>query len=854
MELIEREDQLGILSEYLGDAVAGSGRLVLLGGEAGVGKSALLEHFVEDVSVRVATGGCDGLATPRPLAPLMEIADQLGLERGTSRDELFSAIVGALANQPTVVVIEDVHWADGVTRDFVLFLGRRLARLKILAIVSYRDDEGGADDPLRRMLGEASRFSAARRLTLPRFTPQGVGALIEGSGLDPADVHALTGGNPYFVKEIVASGSLVPTTVRDAIVSRAAVLSRSARRALEVASQLGARFDAMLLADASEGDADGVDECLERRLLHLYGDRIGFSHEIARAAIESELQPVRRIAIHRSVLRALVESGSDDVAALAHHAAGAGDGDAAVRYGIPAAEQASALGAHTEARAQLAIALRYAGRLDDRSRADLLDRLAWECQLIDRVDDALAAREEALSIWERLDDTLGIGVEHRYLSRLRWYNAEDDLAEQHAKRSVEILESLPPTPELARAYGDISGIYMLRSRLEESVEFGTKAIALGEELDAPKVVAHALNNVGSVLTMAGRYEEGMEKLERSLHLSLEGGWPDHVSRARINMASAAHANLELDRAGRLVDEGIAYADDRDLVIFRVCLMGERLEQAMTRGRWDEALADAEDLMARSQTRKISQSTALYAKAAIAVRRGEPDARAHVSAALEVLERSDELQRFALVAGVHAEEAWLRNDADGVRGAVAHVWEIVSERQAPVERGILASWLARVDALDEPLPSVSHPYDLQIEGRWAEAAEEWRRLGVPYQTGCALIETGEAAALTEAYEIFDRLGAKPAAALAAARLRELGERIPRPRRVTTREHPAGLTAREDEILALVAEGNTNSEIAAALFISEKTVEHHVSRVLTKLGASTRRDAARAAKRMGLALQT
>jgi DNA-binding CsgD family transcriptional regulator/tetratricopeptide (TPR) repeat protein len=853
MQLIEREDHLATLSEYLGDAVAGSGRIVLLGGEAGVGKSALVARFVEDAKVRVATGACDGLATPRPLAPVLEIAEQLGLQP-TTRDELFGAVLDALKQEPTIVVVEDIHWADGVTRDFLLYLGRRLGTLPVLAIVSYRDDEGGANDPLRTMLGEASRFAAARRVGLPRFSPQGVGALIEGSGLDAAEVHRLTGGNPYFVMEVVASGSLAPTTVRDAVVSRASALSRPARRALEVASQLGARFDPMLLADASEADAEGVDECLERRLLHTDGDQIGFSHEIARAAIESEIQPVRRIAIHRAILGALENRGDADVPTLAHHAAGAGDGDAVIRYALDAAEQASTMGAHTEARTHLRIALRFAARLDDEARARLLDDLSWECQLTDQMDEAIRARTEALEIWERLEATIGVGVDHRSLSRLYWYKALNEDAVRHAERAIEVLETVPAGAELARAYGEMSGIYMLRQYIEKAIEYGKKAIALGEQTGSGEVVAHALNNVGSAIGCLRDYQEGLAMLERSLALSLEGGWPDHVARAYINIASVAGNRLDLARAERHINEGIAYADDHDLVAHGICLMGARADMALLRGRWDDALADADSLMSRSQTKQISQSCALYTKAAVAVRRGANDARALAVDAFELLSGSDELQRRVPIASVIAEEAWLRGDADGVRDAIALVWDEVVQRGSPSDVGILGSWLARVGALDTRPPAIVHPYDLQIDGRWAEAAEAWRRIDAPYETACALVETGDPSALTEAFETFDGLGAEPAAALVAGRLRALGERVPRGPRTSTRDHPAGLTAREDEILALVADGMTNAEIASALFISEKTVEHHVSRVLMKLDAPTRREAARAAQRLGLALQT
>lgn len=848
MALIERDAHLATLAEYLSDARAGSGRLVLLGGEAGVGKSALVAAFVDTTDARVVTGACDGLATPRPLAPVLEVASQLGIEPGTPRAQLFPTVLDALKEHPTVLAIEDVHWADGATRDFLLYAGRRLANAPVLAIVTYRDDEGGAGDPLRALLGEASRFPASRRMALPRFSPNGVRVLLDGSGLDPDEVHRLTGGNPYFVTEVVASGSLVPTTVRDAVVARAASLSKRARRALEVASQLGARVDPLLLADAAGDDAAGIDECIERRLLQADDGAVAFRHEIARAAIESEIQPVRRVAIHRAILRAWEERGDADLTTLAHHAAAAGDGEAVARYAPAAAREAAALGAHLEASLHLRNAVRYGARLDDADRARLLDELSFACQITDQMHDAFAFREEALAIWERLGDVERQGIAHRALSRLNWYSANGDGAMRHALRAIELLESIPPGRELARAYSDLSGTYMLRQMDEQALTLGRKAIDLGERTGNDEAVAHALNNIGATLGFRDEYEEGRALLEKSLAMSLEHGWPDHAARAYINLACIAWTNGDIERAERYTVDGIRFAEERDLLVHVACLMGTGTELALSRGSWDEAVAQAENLLARSQTRQLTEASGAFTLAAVAVRRGEPDGRARALETYAAMKDNlDELQRTVPMACLLAEEAYLRGDADGVREAIALAWNAVLERGTGQDGGVTMSWLARVGEAPAERPQrIARPYDLQIEGRWAEAAEVWRAMEAPYDMAMALLETGDVDALAEAFEVFDRLGAKPAAAMAASRLRERGARVPRGARATTKAHPNGLTAREGEILDLIGEGLTNAEIAARLFISEKTVEHHVSRVLMKLDVPSRREAARAAR--------
>ncbi|GGK41952.1 hypothetical protein GCM10008955_39680 [Deinococcus malanensis] len=230
--VIERAPFLAELIRLLGEATAGPGRLVFVGGEAGAGKTTLIETFSRDLGerVRVAIGACDPLSTPRPLGPLLDMAGALGgldaLPEGSgSRDELFRALLAKFGGgaPPTVVVFEDVHWADEATIDLLRFLGRRMGASRGLLIATYRDDEVGTRHPLRVLLGDLATLGAVRRMSLPLLPASAVAQLSEGSGLDVVTLHRQTGGNPFFVTEILAAGGeAIPATVRDVVLARAA--------------------------------------------------------------------------------------------------------------------------------------------------------------------------------------------------------------------------------------------------------------------------------------------------------------------------------------------------------------------------------------------------------------------------------------------------------------------------------------------------------------------------------------------------------------------------------------------------------------------------------------------------------
>jgi DNA-binding CsgD family transcriptional regulator/tetratricopeptide (TPR) repeat protein len=819
MALIERDADLAALSELLEETRTGEGSLVLVGGEAGAGKSALVSAFLDEVAVPIAAGSCNGTSTPRPLGPVIEIAAQLEVDVTLARDDLFSGIVSALGQRATVVLIEDMQWIDEASADFLLYAGRRLGRVPTLLLATYRDDEIGSNPVLTRLVGELTRLSATRRLSVSPLTGAGVATMVGGAGLDATEVFHQTAGNAYFVSEMIAARSSRPATVRDVVLARAATLSDSARRALEVAAELGVRCDADVLIAAAGADAPGVDECIERGLLASYCDELGFRHELSRATIADAIPPMRRALVNRQILAALEGRRGVDVSRLAGHAAKAHEADPAYRYGVEAGRRAADLGAHREAADHLRTALQFASSRSALERADLNDRLAVEFMVTDQMDDALVVAEEALSLWEQEGDAVKIGAAHTSLDTICWNLAHGDRARRHAASALEILQPLGPSVELARALASSAAYDMMSGNDDGALKWGRQAIEVAEIVGDARAQSDAINTVGCVLSDSD-LDLGVEHLERALRISLDNGLGHQAGRAYANLGSVLAEDCLYDRADAVLSEGLRYTDDRGLTMRHACLAGVLATSEANRGRWDDALADAQGMLDSAETVAVGRIPALTVIGLVKVRTGDPEGVAILREALRLAERGGEFQRIEPIVRALAEAAWLRGDDDSAREQIAAALAAAPVALDPGQFAELSSWMRRLGGRPKAPASAPPAPTCEIQGRWADAAEAWHGLGRPYDEACALAEVGTVEALTEAFAIFDRA------------------------------NPAGLTTREVEVLRLLADGMTNAEIAAALFISEKTVEHHVSRTLAKLEVSSRREAARAARALDL----
>src|SRR5215469_4924798 len=859
MELLERSLFVDTLSGYAAEARGGNGRLVLVSGESGIGKTALVEAFQAQLhGARWLWGACDGLLTPRPLGPLFDIATQAGgklaqlCRDGASRDQLFEAFLAELDSPVslTVAVIEDVHWADESTIDLLKFAGRRLSRMKALILATYRDDESSGD-ALALLLGDLATQRATRRMGLPPLSDEAVRALVGQHDVDAADLYRVTGGNPFLVCEAIEAGwPAIPPTVRDVVGARLARSEAPVGEALQTAAVIGPSADRELLASVLPGSAALLDDCLRTGLVTADASSLRFRHELVRMAVEEAIAPHRKRELHARLLAALQDTGKADPAVLAHHAEGAADVAAIRRHALDAARRSAALGAHREAAAQYQRALRYADTADLRGLAGLREGLAKEFSLLDRLDEAEAALREALRYRRDLGDNLHVGEDLSMLSDILWQQCRGEESARTVEESLRVLRSLPPGPELAVAQIGVAASMFTAGRQAEAFEGISQALELGKRLGRDDVVCVAQTLTGIFLEDTGR--DGIGSIERSLRLALDAKLDLIASDAYVCLQDCLVNVQRLEEAQRCYGEAMAFCERRELRWPTRCMRGAQADTLLLLGRWDEAADLCHEVLDIPGVSPSNQLYPLRILGTLSARRGEPGAAELLDQAAALAAGIVSPKWLAQVRAARVELLWLSGEFDLACREAAEAYQQALGRADPWKLGALAIWMWRLEDRVDGLAGLPEPYALEIAGDWRGATAAWERLGRTYDAAltrvfCSKEETELRAALA----VLDGLGARATAAAARRQMKALGmTSIPRRPHAATQASPAGLTAREQEVLALLSQGLPDREISRRLFISERTVHHHVSAVLAKIGVSSRTAAAREATRMGI----
>ena len=859
--LLEREAQLAALRDYADESAAGRGRMVLVSGEAGVGKSSLVEAF-EDRSdaARWAWGACDGLSTPRPLGPLLDLAGDLDddLERlsrsGAPREVLFDAVLERLPRRgtedpPVVLVVEDVHWADEATLDLLRFLGRRLRDRRAMVIATYRDDALAPDHELRSAIGELTAQRSTRRIGLLPLSLPGLTALAAGTGVDPDELLELTGGNPYFATEVLHTpAEVLQPSVRDVVLARAATLHERARDVLDTAALLGRRVSPTLLAVVTAAGPADIDEMLVCGIVRSDGEWFAFRHELARLAVDDAIPPHRRVALHRRILDVLVDDGVTDAARLAFHADGAGDAAAARGFAVRAAREAAGLGSHREAVAQYERAVAHADRSSRRELADLLHALGTEAALVDLGERALEAISQAIELRHELGDVLGEGAALSELGGILQRVARGDEGTAALERAVTLLEPLGESDELARALCNLAGNRMMDNLDEDAVALADRAIDLAERRDLPDVLSDALNSRGCSVNALGL--PGLLEIERAVAVALDHGLGPQAGRAFSNLHELLLDDLRFDDADRVFLEGSEYCDRLDLAFWGWCLRRERCDALELTGRWPEAFELCDEVLG-SQLSVWNRIQALETWVLLRARRGDANVWPALDGVRDDVRGIGEPQYLVPNAVARAEVHWLDGDEASARAELQAVLQY-EHRLSPGDAGPLAVWARRLLGIElSLLAPLRPPFHAEVDGRLHDAVAAWDALGCPYEAALVLAWSDDEADLRDAVARLDRLGAVAAITAVRRRMRALGIRsIPVGSRTATRANAAGLTRREQEVLELLAESLSNEEIADRLVLSVRTVEHHVSSVLAKLAVASRQEAVEAARATGL----
>lgn len=830
--------------------------------------------------------------------------------------ELFGAVYGLLASLddegPLVLVVEDLHWADRSTLDLLSYLARELEGVRVLLIATYRADEMRRSHPLRPVLAELNRLPHVSRLDVEPLADREVGQLLSAiAGTDlpdrlAAEVVDRAEGNPFFAEELLAAiGERgVPPTLRDILTTRLEALPDQAREVLRIAAAAGRRVDHRLLSEVAPLSPDELDEGLRDAVEHgvLVPDGFGyrFRHTLLQEAAHEQLLPGERTRLHAAFADVLsrepqlAAAGADSVdAEIAYHALQAMDVDRAYPATVAAGYRARDLLAYPEALQHFERALDLLPRVSPEVPSDpewRLLSLASECA--DEPDTMIKYAKRAIALLDPERDAEALGEQLGELSWKYWVAGRLDSA---LETSAEALTLLRPEPTLARAaaLSHRSRLLMFAARYEEAAAVGTEAVAAARAVAADHQLSLALNSLGSSLGNLGQ-EEGLSLLRESIEVGIRGDATEAI-RGFNNLGSVLTSPFDrIAEAEQVQRDGLRFAEEH--LAFSGVTSFLRLEHAnalIRLGRWDEADDELLGLHLISgvleQYYGITRTLLLslrgqYSEAVDVVRKlggvdeaqDAPQAAGPITEALlrlqvaghwpEPVPIPDMVRATAVDTDVFPVAAWraraalarlgadspgaVRDEVDGILD------ELDATGRAPRATGVVAA------ALDKWVVLVRAERS-RIDGndpeRWEAALLAMRRrvhaefeMYAQFRLAEALAAHGDAdratAELGEAYERANRLGAESLAddmrlLARSARLKLPGVAEPSPNL---------LTAREADVLALVAQGLTNREIGKRLFISEKTASVHMSNLMAKLGVANRTQAVHVARERGIAV--
>jgi DNA-binding CsgD family transcriptional regulator/tetratricopeptide (TPR) repeat protein len=518
---------------------------------------------------------------------------------------------------------------------------------------------------------------------------------------------------------------------------------------------------------------------------------------------------------------------------------------------LVAARRAAALQSNREAYAHYLRASHFVDGHPASEQAAVLEELAASAYAVYRLDDAFSAIDRALEVWTSVGDRAAIGRCTQILSRLHWHVGDGAAARRTALEAIEILEPLGESAELARAYSRMGQLENLEERNEQALIWGERALQLATRLDDDGTRAHVLVNLGSVRLDV---DPGDTSALLEAHAFADSVGERHeATRALGNLGYALMAWARPEPAIDFVRRALAYAERNEVYNLSSYLATTLAWLRLRAGAWDEAEQMTQDEMEGSVS--VVQLVGKTILAELAVRRGDADAAERLADLAAQAVRAHEPQRIVPVLELEIEWALTRETPMPLERIASLLAEVAPERR-PAGWGAIraAAWASVAGVPVEIDPPPSAPYAAMVRRDWRGAADAFGAVGWSYDRALMLSLVDGEEPLVEAIGIARALGAEPLVRRVAGRMRDLGLRVPQGPRESTRGNPLGLTARQLEVLSLLAEGLTNAEIADRLVVSPRTAEHHVAAVLMKLGSTTRRDAARRAADLGLAVSS
>ena len=864
MELIERDGFLSLL--HTGFKKINSeeeGHCFFIMGEPGIGKTSLTKTFlnqVEKESIQYV-GACDSLFTPRPLAPLYDLALQIkadwtdNIESIVSRTELFTKFAHELSdkNKTVVLVFEDIHWADEATLDFIKFFARRISRMKCLFILTFRDNEFGKEHFLRSVLADLAPDTFTR-IQLTPLSRQSVYKLANEKGYDAEEVYHISEGNPFYVTEILASYSPgVPDNIKDAILSVYDRQEEGTKNAWQIFSIIPEGLEVNRFAIIKASWDEAMDHCFALKIIVVNNNKIIFKHELYRRTIESSLSPFKRIALNKKLLELLLNSFEEagEVERILHYAKNANDNKLVVKYAPLAARKAALVGAHIESAKLYLTAIEYAEGDDLNQLVEFYEAYAYECYLTSQIKDAIIYQAKALKIWQKKNETERTGNSLRFLSRLWWYEGYHEEAEKYGNEAIEILKSQPSSKAKGMAYSNMSHLKMTADQSEECLFWGEKAIAIARELNDEETIAYALNSMGATLMLyEASLSKGIDLLQESLAIAKKNSYHEHVARAYSAMGSNGVTSRDYAFAKKILEEGINYCEENDIDSLKLDMQSWKVRLLLETGNWNEAFQIADMLIKNENLFTVVKIASLAVVATINIRRGNPNVLPLLLEAKAKAFETMELQRIIPVFLALLEYEWITGKVFIESEMLGETINNFTRFENFSKKSRFYFWLRKARKEYLEYRGRYNGYDVSNTTIAKEEASLWEKLGCPYEQALALFEGNENDKRT-ALSILQQLGADAIVEKLKMEMRSDGiKKIPRGLRESTRANPCGLTNRELDVLQLLQKSGQNKEIGEMLFISPKTVDHHISSILFKLEVNSRSKAVIEALRLGI----
>jgi DNA-binding CsgD family transcriptional regulator len=619
----------------------------------------------------------------------------------------------------------------------------------------------------------------------------------------------------------------------------------------QILSVIPSGLEAKYLEKLEPYYSEAIHNSLDTKILIMNGQLISFKHELYRRTIETSLSPVIRRDINKRMLDILVENGgqSKEMERIIHHAKNAGENEIVVKYSPLAAREAASVGAHLEAAKLYLTAIEYYQEKDKNALIDFYKAYAYECYLTNQVKEGIVYIRKALSFLELKNDILGMSTCLHLLSWLWWFDGNGKKAVESARKNIELLADQPVSSNTAMAFAHLGRLKMLSDKTDECLLWSERAMAIAKELADEKIICYTLNSMGNMFAKnISTRKKGLELSQQSMAIAVKINHEEYIGHAHANLAANAVRMKDYENAKKILEAALQYLEERDIDLGTKYLLAYETRLALETGNWTKADSIVSNFINNDDLPPIGKIGVLIVAASIRMRRGEDGALPFLLEAMDKALNTGEPQRIAPAMTAILEYEWITGQHVIEKPVLEDVINMIEQRGNIYENSAFAFWLFKARKQKLQLKEFFEGYRTENESMALKASALWKQLGCPYEQAITLFE-GSEDNKKEAIGIIQKLGADAIYEKMKFEMRASGiKSIPRGIRKSTKSNPANLTEREVGVLQLLKDGLQNKEIATKLFISPKTVDHHISSIFFKLDVNSRRKAVHEASRL------